>query len=499
MQNIFQKLKDNKNKAFMALAVLVIITVFISNYKSGDDIKLDRFVIKNGVITEVVEVSGQVEADDDIKLSFEKSGIVSLINYKVGDQINKGALIASLSSGDSLGRVRESESILMAQQAELDRIKSGATQAETDIKSQNLENAKLELKNIENQVTDTIKSADISIRNILNYNLSSVFNKTGSGYYVTFPTCDQILQNTIESKRKDYDNLVNTDLGLVKTSADKLSAFVGEVNNLINLPCSSSDATLDSKRSQASAAKVASAAVVNEISAKQSALQSALNAVKRAEKDLALINEGADKNRLAYQSAQVSAAAARLIQARAEFAKNSIISPISGVVASVDVEIGENVSLGKQAVRILSATTLEIKASISENDIAKISLGNKATVTLDAYPDESFEATINTVEPAATNISGVPRYAVTLLMTDNKGKIKPGMTANAFIATKSISDALVLPVSYIKIKGQGGTVTRQINNKETVDVAVKTGIRDAVGNIQIISGLSEGDIIIKNK
>ncbi len=500
MQNTIKIVMDNKIRVLLGLLTIVLIGTLINNYNKGDILSSDKYVVKTGNITEVVEVSGQVEAGNDIALTFEKSGIVSLINYKVGDKVPKGALITSLSSGDSYGRVREAEAALMAQQAELERLRSGATPAEIALKTQNLESARADYENVKIQVSDAVKSADLNIKNVISYSLSSLFNKSNSGYIMTFTTCDQSFQNQIESRRKDFDNIIVTDMESAKNWANMLNNFVGDVNALINLPCSSADSSLDSKRSQASLAKSSVSAIISDLSAKTTLLQNADNAIKRAEKDLALTSEGTDKNKINFQVAQVAAASARLMQARVELAKSSIIAPISGVIGSLDVEIGENINAGKQAARIISADALEIKASISENDIVKLSLGNTATVTLDAYPQEEFAATLRIIEPAATTVSGVPRYGITLLMKDEASKIKVGMTANAFIATKSASDVLIVGAEYVKIKGASGTVLRELADKKSrEEVVVKTGIRDNKGNIEIVSGLNEGDTLIKNK
>jgi HlyD family secretion protein len=151
-------------------------------------------------------------------------------------------------------------------------------------------------------------------------------------------------------------------------------------------------------------------------------------------------------------------------------------------------------------VRVIGDSALEIKANISENDIAKITINNKASVTLDAYPEDEFEAVVSVIEPAATIVSGVPRYGVVLLITGETTKIKVGMTANALIATKIKSGVIAAPTSYIKIKGNTGLVNKlSVDGKSSQEITVKTGIRDNEGNIEILEGLSEGDILVKNK
>src|SRR5581483_10901237 len=93
-----------------------------------------------------------------------------------------------------------------------------------------------------------------------------------------------------------------------------------------------------------------------------------------------------------------------------------------------------------------SDTKFQIDANIAEADIAKVALGQKATVTLDAYgPDVVFNATVIKIDPAETIVDGVPTYKTTFQFDTPDDRIKSGMTANIDIQGDSHTDVLAVP------------------------------------------------------
>jgi RND family efflux transporter MFP subunit len=291
------------------------------------------------------------------------------------------------------------------------------------------------------------------------------------------------------------------DLASAKLETDKINNFVGSLQRLLSLPCSISDASLNDKRATISGVKNDISTTYADISGRASAILQAKNAVSRAEKDLDL-SSSQDKNRIANQKAALNQAYARLSQARAQSSKNILTAPFSGRVSEVNVEKGELSSQTKYAFKLISDSSYQIKSKISEIDIAKIKLGNTATVTLDAYPNVEFSAAVTSIDPASKNESGVPRYGVTLTFTNYDERIKTGMTSNADIVTEKKEGSLTIPAAYIEIKSGGGIVKVKSIDTETKkekieDKIVKVGIRTQDGKVEILEGLTENDELIE--
>jgi multidrug efflux pump subunit AcrA (membrane-fusion protein) len=146
---------------------------------------------------------------------------------------------------------------------------------------------------------------------------------------------------------------------------------------------------------------------------------------------------------------------------------------------------------------------------MNEVDVAKIKLGQKATITFDAIENLSMTGSIAEIDTLGAVSQGVVSYNVKIAFDTEDAQIKPGMSVSASIITDSKTDVLIVPSSAIKnqnnrnyvqmfapplpapLTGSQGTPSLIVPNQITVE----TGISDDT-NTEIISGLKEGDQIV---
>ena len=170
-----------------------------------------------------------------------------------------------------------------------------------------------------------------------------------------------------------------------------------------------------------------------------------------------------------------------------------------GTITMLDVSVGETVSPNQQIVTIQS-NDRKIEVDISESDISKVSVGDTARITLDAYDTSELSAKVTSIDPAATEISGVVYYKTTLevdVPTDLD--VRPGMTADVQIITEQKESALVLPRRAVLTRDDGSRYVRVLTDKERVkynEQTVTVGISGDNGLIEIVSGLSGGEEVI---
>jgi len=93
-----------------------------------------------------------------------------------------------------------------------------------------------------------------------------------------------------------------------------------------------------------------------------------------------------------------------------------------------------------------------VQTTVDESDIGRISIGQEATFTVDAYPDERFTGTVSQIRLAPVTISNVVNYTVVIDVVNDKLKLMPGMTANVRILVGSARD--VLRVSNMALRFQ---------------------------------------------
>lgn len=499
MSNTLSKLKNfiknNWGKVLVAFAAAMLGLIYFSGVFSSGNKNLNSTTSPTReTIQELVEVSGTVEPAKDAKMSFDKSGTVASLNVKVGDRVRVGQVLATLSYADAYSSVREAEAGVVQAQANLDLVAGGTTQAELDLKQNSVDLAKNDLNNVIAQSEDNIRNIQNTVNDIVTVKLSQFFLKDGNGYKMSFITCDQGAQGQLEITRNGLDNIQISSLDSAYEFAQRLNIFLASLNNILTLPCAITDTTLSDRRLAISGLRISINSIFSEISGRKSAILSATNNLTRAERDLAFAKTKTDPNKIKTAEAGVTQANARLYSARSQLSKNILVAPFNGMVSEVNVSQGEMANSSKAAVVLLSDSAFQIKTKIAEVDIAKLKVGQLATVTLDAYYDVPFMATISRINPAATTEGGAARYGVYLTFIQKDERIKSGMTANAKILTTTKENALVLSPSYIKIKSGGGIVN-VINGSTTEEVIVKTGIRGANGKVEILEGLNEKSIV----
>lgn len=189
---------------------------------------------------------------------------------------------------------------------------------------------------------------------------------------------------------------------------------------------------------------------------------------------------------------------------------STVTAPVGGTVANFSLGVGSNVTAtgttyNNSATNNSNATAgtpilvlgdfsqLLIKAPVNEVDISKVKVGQKATITLDAFPQQTFVGRVTSVDTIGTNASGVVTYTAYISLVLPPATIRPGMSASAVIQTARHDNALTIPTSAIQTTSGAPTVQR-VKNGKVEEVEVETGIASD-SSTEILSGLSEGDMV----
>lgn len=216
----------------------------------------------------------------------------------------------------------------------------------------------------------------------------------------------------------------------------------------------------------------------------------------------AMLTEGEASPRavdLASLQAELQRTRASYASTEARLAKAEIRAPIAGVVTSIGVDAGEQVTAVSPVVTVQTTEEqFQILADIPEADIAKIKLNHNAEITLDAFGrDTTLLAAVVHIDPAEKVIEGVVFYEVTLLIDEvfSDLLLKPGMTADIEIHTVE-KDNVISVSQRAVLRKNGDTYVRLLINEKIEDRFVKTGIRGDGGQIEILEGVSEGDVVV---
>ncbi len=171
-----------------------------------------------------------------------------------------------------------------------------------------------------------------------------------------------------------------------------------------------------------------------------------------------------------------------------------LIAPLDGTIIVRAVEPGQTVTSADPV--IVLSDRLIVNAQVDETDIGKVRLGQKAIVTLDAYPNVRVEAKVDHKSYESKIVNNVTIYEVDILPEEVPEVFRSGMSANVDIVEEERENALLVPVGAVKRDRKGAFVyLSQGNDGETVKRRVKAGISDDK-NTEIISGLQPEDKIV---
>ena len=156
-----------------------------------------------------------------------------------------------------------------------------------------------------------------------------------------------------------------------------------------------------------------------------------------------------EKSRNAYEQAK-----AAIVQVKQNLDYATITSPIDGVVISRAVEEGQTVAAGFETPTLFTIandlTQMQVIADVDEADIGQVKDGQRVEFTVDAYPDDTFEGTVQQVRLEATTESSVVTYEVVISAYNPDLKLKPGLTANVTIYTLEKEHALAIPTKALR-------------------------------------------------
>jgi HlyD family secretion protein len=248
-----------------------------------------------------------------------------------------------------------------------------------------------------------------------------------------------VISGIVLSVSADFNDTVKVGQELARLETTKLEAQV----QLSRAAIESAEALV--KQSQANLAQAESQIArlehVRELSGGKVPSQADLDTAKAA-----MLSARAS---VASNQAAVTQAKATLASQLFDLSKATIVSPINGLVLVRSVEPGQTVAASLQAPVLFTLaedlTRMELHVSVDEADVGQVKEGQKATFTVDAWPDRHFDAKVQQVRYGAQTIEGVVTYETVLEVDNSEKLLRPGMTATAEVTVDHLTDAVLVP------------------------------------------------------
>ncbi len=311
--------------------------------------------------------------------------------------------------------------------------------------------------------------------------------------------------------RSSAPNLENISLAKVDKGSISLSVSgTGNVisKNSVNISAKSSSKytdvlfkTGDTVKSGDVIAKLDRFDLEKAVKSAEYSLNSAIYAKKKLE-----ASPLSDENSLKQAQQQINVASIQVDVAKNNLNNSSVIvSPINGIITSLNAKVGEYASLTLPVVSIQNPDDIEVLINVNEIDVNKVILGQDVNVTIDAAGGIK-PGKVSRIESLGVNLNGVINYPVRVELTD-KTNVKLNMSVNAEVLVTKKENVLRVPSGSLKTKNGQTTVqvvkvSSKLKDPKTLsstadleNVVVKTGLNDN-SYVEILEGLKEGDEVV---
>lgn len=524
--------------------------------------------VEKGTLVSSVSGSGQVSSSNQVDVKSKGSGDVIGVSASDGQVMKKGALIAQIDSQDAQKTVRDAQANLDAAKISLQKLKQPADalsliQAENALTQaqQSKQNAADDLLKVYDGGFNSVANAFIDLPGVMtgldsiingatvngNQNNSDAYYSIIQNYVTNASQFSDMAVSSYQTARTAYDknfqDYKNTSRYTDQTTMDALISETYETTKSIAEATKNTKNLLDAvndvlitkvKGARAPAifsthqANVQSytattnshlqdlLSVENSIKSDHDAITNGDLTIKEKTESLAKLKAGADTLDIQSQELVLTQRNNALLDAQENLSNYYIRAPFDGVTAKVGVKNGDSVSSGAAVATFITKQKLA-EVTLNEVDVAKVKVGQKATITFDAISDLSITGEVAGVDTIGTITQGVVNYTIKISFDTQDDRVKPGMSASAAIITDTKQDVLLVPnsavksqgsASYVEVLDQFKTVTQGSSSQASLlsskGVASKVApVRKSVevgssndSMTEVINGLQEGDLIV---
>ena len=522
-------IKKAKRKTKIIIGIILIIILIIIGFfifKESES-PYQWAKVKKGDVIEEVSATGTVESAEEVDLRFKTSGIIQSINVKIGQQVYKGTYLARISSGEVQSQYVQAQASYNQAKAKLDQLLAGATSEEIKVAEQVETNAQIAFDDAQAKADNDLNQ-DYNSALVYLINASSKCNKAIADlkdmekeyFYRSAP-----LDNTYRGKRAaaessflEADEYVdevivnqtygNIDLALtgMRLTIQKVISALDYAKTAMADPAVREDVAAADKtiidtditniNTAYSNINTAQTDIANQKITNQVNINTAQSTLDKAKADLEELEAPPRTVDTAIYQADVDKYWANMNEYLQKLKDASIIAPFNGTIAKIDGKIGEVISANdKVIISLISPGAFQIRADISEADISKVDTEDSVEIILDAFPEEKWIGQIIEVEPGETVIEAVVYYRIKILFKEISDKLKSGMSADVIIQTDKKENVLYVPYRAIVFKDDK-KIVRVLKGKKIEEVEVETGLRGSEGEVEIISGLEEGQEVV---
>ena len=287
--------------------------------------------------------------------------------------------------------------------------------------------------------------------------INDVVQATGTINAVTTVQVGSQVSGTISKLNADFNSRVRKGQVIAQLDPSLLQgALLQTEADLQNARATLASAQADLVKAKAAAAQTSADYVRNQQMVKEGIVSAQQFDVAKASADSNNAAVAAAEAAVKQASAQVSLKAAAVQVARTNLNYTTIHSPVDGIVVARNVDVGQTVAASLQAPILFNIaqdlTKMQVDTQTDESDVGNIKIGQEATFTVDAYPNQTFQGKVVQIRLNPTIVQNVVTYDTVIDFDNPQMKLYPGMTAYVSIPVATAQNVLEVPNTALRFK-----------------------------------------------
>ncbi len=427
------------------LCAAVLVSALTACGSTDERLNVTTAKVKSTGTLLAADYIGTIHAASTMAVYSTVSAKIASVNVKLGQQVKAGDILMQLDTSDAALALKQAQAALDTANISADKVGSAANLQAAQQASQALAAAQNELHDAQANYTLVKKQYD---QNILTAAAQAAYDQAKNAYTKT-----SLMASTGAASPND-----------LKLAQDALN---------------SASAQLESAKASAQ----------NALNAADTRQKNAQNALNTAEQNSALTQQTVNPDNSAAAKAGVKSAETAVQVAQKRISDSTVRAAIGGTVGTVNVKAGDMASPQLPAFQLVGGTGMEADVSVTENRVAGLTIGSKATV----YPASGLgpvEGTVSEISSMASAQSGL--FPVKILLPGGEG-LMDGMQASVHFTDTDTSGTVLVPARSV-LSRNGKQVVFAARNGKAVEVSVTAG--KTQGAYIAVTGLSGSDQVL---
>ncbi len=576
---MISKLLAQLIKRKLAAGILVLFLAgsgywgYTKIFSDDSVIRYATAVVQKGTLIVSITGSGQTSASNQVDIKPKASGDIIYVGVKNGQEIKAGTLLAQIDSRDAKKSVRDAETDLESAELSLEKLrkpsdalsilqaenslaqaKESKQKAEDDLQKayedgfNTIANAFLDLPTAIAGLQDMLFSSDSGLGGSIQWNIDYYTSAvqtydekvlqyktdTNDKYRSARTVYDKNFQDYKSASRFSERSIIESLINKTYDTTKDIAEAVKSANNLIQFyqdklternlkPQALSNTHLSSLNTytgKTNAHLLTLLSIKRTILTSKETIVNSERSIAEKTESLAKLKAGADALDIQSQELTIKQRENALLDAKEKLADYFIRAPFEGVIAKMNVKKGDTVS-GNTVVATLITKQKIAEISLNEIDVAKVKVGQKATLTFDAIPDLTITGQVAEVDAIGTVSQGVVTYTIKIGFDTQDDRVKTAMSVSAAIITEAKPNVLLVPNSAVKSQsldssrrgGQGGMSYVEIVEGEDRSTALASNSSGVILKnsprrqsveigassdefTEIVGGLQESDLVV---